>query len=214
MRISRNFILAVVALLAMTAAHAAHADGANALSRFYEEVDSLSAHFEQTQYAADGTEMRHSSGLFLLSRPGRFRWEYQKPYRQIMVSNGQVFKFYDVGLAQVTIRPVTQTLRATPAQLLTGGIALDKAFVVQSGGKRDGLDWLQLVPRADNSDFKEIRLGLRDGLPVAMELDDRLGQTTKIHFSDIKVNPPLDAARFELDVPAGVTIVDARKQAR
>lgn len=211
MRTLRNLTLAALVLFGVASAHAA---GADALTRFYQEVDTLSAHFEQTQRAADGTIMRQSSGLFLLSRPGRFRWEYKEPYQQIMVSNGQLFQFYDVGLAQVTIRPVTDTLRATPAQLLTGGIALEEAFEVHSGGNHDGLAWLRLVPRADTSDFEEIRLGLRDGLPIVMELDDRLGQTTHIRFSDIQVNPPLDASRFELDVPDGVTVVDARDPAQ
>lgn len=207
MRPLRNLALAVITLFAV----AAHADGVDALTRFYNEVDSLSAHFVQTQYAADGVVMRHSSGLFLLSRPGQFRWEYKKPYQQIMVSDGKLFKFYDVGLAQVTIRPVTKTLRATPALLLTGGLGLQEAFNVRSGGEHDGLTWLILTPRSPHSDFKEIRLGLQDGLPIAMQLDDRLGQTTHIRFSDIEVNPDLDASRFDIDVPGGVTVVDTRK---
>lgn len=203
----RNFMLIVITLFAL----AAQADGIDALTRFYQKVDSLSAQFVQKQYAADGSLLRRSSGVFLLSRPGRFRWAYQKPYQQVMVSNGQVFKFYDVGLAQVTIRPVTKTLRATPALLLTGGVGLRDAFDVRSGGQHDGLSWLRLTPRSQHSDFREIRLGLRDGLPVVMELDDRLGQTTHIRFSNIKVNPDLDMSRFDIKVPDGVTVVDTRE---
>lgn len=208
MRAFRNLLAAAVVLFAA----GVQADGIDALTRFYQRVDSLSAHFVQTLRAADGTVLRRSSGLFLLSRPGRFRWEYRQPYRQIMVSDGQVFKFYDVGLAQVTIREVADTLRATPALLLTGGTALREAFAVRPAGSHDGLTWLQLTPRSPTSDFKEIRLGLRNGLPVVMELDDKLGQTTRIRFSDIKVNPDLKASRFDIDVPEGVTVVDARKR--
>lgn len=208
MRTLRSLTFVFVALFAM----AAHADGIDALTHFYENVDSLSAHFEQTQKAEDGTVMRQSSGLFLLSRPGKFRWEYKQPYQQIMVSDGKVFQFYDVGLAQVTIRQVTDTLQATPALLLTGGIALQKAFTVHDAGNHDGLTWLRMQPRSQDSDFKSIRIGLSDGLPRAMELDDRLGQTTYIKFSDIKVNPQLAASRFDLDIPDGVTVVDGRNQ--
>lgn len=208
MRTLRTLTLALLALFAM----AAHADGINALTRFYKNVDSLSAHFQQTQKAADGAVLRKSSGLFLLSRPGHFRWEYKEPYQQIMVSDGQLFQFYDVGLAQVTRRPVTNTLRATPALLLTGGIALEKAFDVHAAGNHDGLTWLRLVPRSQGSDFKEIRLGLSDGLPHAMELEDRLGQTTYIRFTGIKVNPDIDPSRFDIDIPDNVTVVDTRKQ--
>lgn len=208
MRTCRNLMFVFVALFAL----AAHADGIDALTHFYDNVDSLSAHFEQTQKAEDGAVLRQSSGLFLLSRPGQFRWEYKNPYQQIMVSDGEEFQFYDVDLAQVTIRQVTDTLQATPALLLTGGIALQKAFAVHDAGNHDGLVWLRMEPRSQDSDFEAIRIGLSDGLPRAMELDDRLGQTTYIKFSDIKVNPQLDPARFDLDIPDGVTVVDGRNQ--
>lgn len=208
MRVLR-FALLTVAVALATSVQAA---GIDALTRFYQEVESLSAHFEQVQRAPDGAVLRKSSGVFLLSRPGKFRWEYKQPYRQIIVSNGQVLKFYDVGLSQVTVRPVAGALRATPARLLTGGAALQDAFKVQHQGMQDGLNWLRLTPRAAHSDFKQIRLGLRNGLPIVMVLADRLGQTTRIRFSDIKVNPELDASRFEIDVPDDVTVVDTRTQ--
>jgi|SRR5699024_4469669 len=199
------------ALVFLTTGVVCAADGIGALTRFYEEVDSLSARFEQVQLAEDGAELRRSNGIFLLSRPGRFRWEYQDPDRQIIVSDGETFMFYDVGLDQVTVRPVADTLQATPAQLLTGGTGLQDAFVVHSDGEHDGLSWLRLIPRSEQSDFEEVRLGLRDGLPVTMELDDRLGQMTRIEFSDIEVDPVLDAARFAIDIPDDATVVDQRE---
>lgn len=207
MRVLRFLLLPALVLMA-TGVQAA---GLDALTRFYQDVDTLSAQFEQKQVAPDGTVLRQSSGLFLLSRPGKFRWEYSKPYRQIIVSNGDVLKFYDVGLSQVTIRPINGALRATPARLLTGGMGLKQAFKVDTEGRKNGLTWLRLTPRSKQSDFKYIRLGLRDGLPVAMQLADRLGQVTHIRFSHIKVNPELDATRFDIDIPEGVTVVDSRK---
>lgn len=210
MRPTSPFLAAAFLLIA--AAVQAQDSGIDALTRFYNEVDSLSAHFEQVQLASDGTVLRRSSGKFLLSRPGKFRWEYKKPYHQIIVSDGVTLKFYDVGLSQVTIRPVARGLRATPALLLTGGMALRQAFDVRLAGRHDGLTWLSLTPRSKHSDFNEIRLGLRDGLPVVMVLDDKLGQTTRIRFSDIQVNPDLDASGFDIDVPEGVTVVDTRSR--
>lgn len=208
MRVLCFLLLALGALTIATA----QADDIDALNHFYQQVKSLSAHFDQTEKAEDGAVLRQSSGVFLLSRPSKFRWAYKKPYKQIIVSDGQVLKFYDVGLAQVTIQPVAETLRATPAQLLTGGVALQEAFKVHSGGEHDGLTLLQLTPRSQQSDFKSIQLGVRDGIPVSMVLADKLGQTTDIQFSDIKVNPSLSAAKFDIDIPDGVTVVDTRRQ--
>lgn len=206
-------LMLLLGSLVSTAAMAAP-DGVAALRAFYERVDSLSATFDQVQRDSSGAVIQKASGIFLLSRPDRFRWAYREPYEQIIVSNGEAFRFYDVDLAQVTIRDVNESLRATPAQLLAGGASLQEAFEVSDAGKRDGLTWVQLIPRDDNSDFKAIRMGLDDNVPAAMELDDQLGQTTRITFSDIEVNPSLTAKRFELDIPEEVTVVDGRKNAQ
>ena len=204
--------LAAVALLMALGAGAADdaSGGIRSLDGFYNRVDNFSADFEQRQLNEEGEVMQQSSGRFLLSRPERFRWEYQKPYEQTIVSDGDTLRFYDVDLAQVTVRPVDQTLRATPALLLSGGTALDEAFDISDAGQRDGLNWVRLTPRDSDGDFAEIRMGLDDDVPVRMQLDDNLGQTTAIRFSNIEINAGVAADNFRLDVPDGVEIVDGR----
>lgn len=206
-------LMLLLGSLASAAASAAP-DGVAAMRAFYERVDSLSTTFEQVQRDSSGEVIQKASGTFLLSRPDRFRWAYEQPYEQIIVSNGDAFRFYDVDLAQVTIRDVNESLRATPAQLLAGGASLGEAFKVSDAGKRDGLNWVRLIPRDKNSDFKAIRMGLDDNIPAVMVLDDRMGQTTRITFNDVKINPSLADARFKLDIPDSATVVDSRKQAR
>jgi len=159
----------------------------------------------------EGAVLQEAAGRFWLDRPERFRWEYERPYSQIIVSDGEAFRFYDVDLAQVTVRPVGKTLRATPAVLLAGGAALNEAFEVADAGAEDGLDWVALVPRADDSDFRRIRIGLDDdGLVRRMRLHDQLGQTTRVTFDNIEINDAFADDRFTLDLPEGVEIVDAR----
>ena len=200
----------LVALVLLCAAFTAQADGVGDLEAFYNNVDSLSAHFEQEQKDDNGQTLQQASGTFLLSRPDRFRWEYTAPYKQVIVSDGETFRFYDVDLAQVTIRSIDATLQATPALLLTGGAALEDAFNIVSAGTRDGMSWVRLTPRADDTDFQEVRLGLKDQVPSVMELDDNLGQTTHIRFSDIELNRKLADSRFTLDIPDDVEVVDGR----
>lgn len=208
MRIERQFLAGLLALCAATAATAQP----RALADFYAEVDDLRAEFEQVQVDTDGEVLQSAAGIFLLDRPDRFRWEYREPYRQIIVSDGSAFRFYDVDLAQVTVRAMDDTLRTTPAQLLAGGADLEETFAMETlSGGDDGLTWVRLIPRADGSDFREIRMGLRGGRPVSLELDDQLGQTTRIRFHDIRVNTGIDDDRFTLEVPENVDVVDARE---
>ncbi|WP_348762130.1 outer membrane lipoprotein chaperone LolA [uncultured Salinisphaera sp.] len=207
----RTFLTAVVVVLAATVTSASAATGSQALTDFYNKVDTLSTDFQQVQRDDSGNIVQQASGTFLLSRPDRFRWEYTQPFEQIIVSDGQTFKFYDVDLSQVTIRDVSATLNATPALLLTGGEALSEAFKITDGGQHDGLDWVHLTPNADDTDFKAVDLGLKNNVPHLMKLHDNLGQTTSISFGNIKVNPKIDAKRFKLDIPDDVEVVDGRE---
>lgn len=207
MRISRLFV--VFALLCV-AGLAQAKQSSDTLQAFYKKVHTLSADFQQVQRDDNGNVVQQASGTFLLSRPKQFRWEYKQPYKQIIVSNGKVFKFYDVDLAQVTVRKIGATLKATPALLLTGGKALKDAFDITDGGQHDGLQWVHLKPTAKDADFKSVDLGLKDNVPSVMKLHDNLGQTTNIDFGDVKINPDLEDSKFTLDVPDNVEVVDAR----
>ena len=209
-----RYLLCVVALAAACfTGTATAATGSSALADFYNKVNTLSADFQQVQRDDDGNIVQQASGTFLLSRPDRFRWAYTQPFEQIIVSDGETFKFYDVDLAQVTIRDVGATLNATPALLLTGGEALSEAFQITDGGHHDGLDWVHLKPNADDTDFKTVDLGLKNDVPSLMQLHDNLGQTTSINFGNIDVNPTIKAERFKLDIPDDVEVVDGRGEA-
>lgn len=203
----RYLLAGLLLALGSSAAHAQR----DALEAFYAEVDTLRADFEQVQVDENGEVVQSTSGVFLLERPDKFRWEYREPYRQVIVGDGRALRFYDVDLAQVTVRDIGDTLRATPAQLLAGGTGLDEAFEVESfAGADDGLAWIRLIPRTDDSDFREIRIGLKDNRPVRLELDDQLGQTTRIDFDALRVNRGIDDRRFRLELPDDVEVVDSR----
>lgn len=210
----QRFRYGLTVLLLGAAGMAQAATGSNALTDFYKKVDTLSADFQQIQRDDDGKVVQQASGTFLLSRPDKFRWQYEQPYKQIIVSNGDVLKFYDVGLSQVTVRQIGNALKATPALLLTGGEALSEAFTIHDAGSHDGLDWVRLTPKADDTDFKSIDLALKNNVPALMKLHDNLGQVTSINFGNVQVNPKIAANKFTLDVPDDVEVVDARKAGR
>jgi outer membrane lipoprotein carrier protein len=199
----------VFAVLLLATNLALAADGVTELQRFYDRLRDLETRFEQTQYDEAGKAMQVTLGNFSLARPDRFRWEYITPYMQTMVSDGRIFWFYDVDLAQVTKRRAADALQGTPALLLSGGPALKQQFTLSSQGQKDGLSWVRLLPKSREGDFSEIRLGLSDGLPRTMELRDNLGQFTRIVFSGIRINPGLKPDHFAFKPPAGVEVVDA-----
>ncbi len=142
-------------------------------------------------------------------KPGRFRWDYRNPAEQLLVSDGETVWLYDVDLAQVTVRSVGQSLSNTPAMLLSGTGNVAETFDVAADGSADGLDWVQLKPKLDDTDFRSVRLGFAGKELIRMELSDRLGQTTRIQFTRIERNPALEPELFSFTPPAGVDVVGA-----
>ncbi len=181
----------------------------DALQSFVNRVESLSAKFEQVQKDERGEVLQLSSGQLWLSRPGKFRWKYEKPYQQLMICNGETLWLYDPDLTQVTVRPAGTSLQGTPAQLLTDRAALAKHFKIEDAGIDGKARRVRLLPKARDSDFQSVELWLKDGVPQRMRFQDPLGGSSDVSFSEIKTNAVLDAGLFTFEVPKGVEVIQA-----
>jgi outer membrane lipoprotein carrier protein len=177
------------------------------LDAFMRELQSLEADFEQQLRDGQGRLIETSSGKFALHRPNRFRWDYLKPHPQTIVADGAKLWLYDPDLDQVTVRPLEQTLAGTPAMLLSGEGDLHVSFRFAKTEKRGQLEWLTLIPKRSDTDFKSVKLGLRGNALAAMELADKLGQTTVLEFINVQRNPKFDAGRFVFTPPKGADVI-------
>lgn len=183
-------------------------DAAQQLNRFLADTRTLSADFKQIAIDEAGRPGQRVRGVFVLSRPGRFRWDYLEPYQQQIVANGKKVWFYDVDLEQVTVKQLGQAIGSTPALLLTGEVGLDENFVIEDQGERDGMRWTRLVPRSEDNSFKYISIGIEGNTLKGMELSDNFGQLTRISFSNLKINGPIETKRFEFAAPPGVDVFE------
>ncbi len=176
------------------------------LKSFLAVSKTLSADFKQVSLDERGQAGDTLEGQFYLSRPGKFRWYYRKPYEQDIVSTAGKVWFYDADLEQVTIKKTDDSLGSTPALLLSGEVELEQDFILQQQGIDDDLLWIKLTPKNEDSGFKYVMIGLQNGILAGMELSDNFGQLTRIYFSNLQLNPKLDASNFEFVVPEGVDV--------
>lgn len=148
-----------------------------------------------------------SSGFFAFSRPGRFLWVYEEPYRQTIVSNGKTLWFYDEDLMQVSVKQLNAALPATPAAILFGEQDFRKDWRVLSLGKVEQGEALRAVP-ADRSAFEAVELVFgKDRYPVRVILTDSFLNRTTISFSDVR-DVEIPAERFEFKPPEGVDVLN------
>ena len=177
------------------------------LEAFLADVQSLTAEFRQELWTADQELLQTDSGTLALQRPNRFRWVYREPTQLTIVADGSEIKIYDVELAQVTVAPFDDSVGASPAMLLSGDRNVRETFDVAQSYRLDGLDWVKLTPKAGGTDFTSVRIGFEGTAPRRLELVDGLNQVTRIELTNLAINPKLDAAVFELEVPAGVDVI-------
>jgi outer membrane lipoprotein carrier protein len=204
-------ILLVLLLLQMPQVYASQKP-VEQLQNFLTTTKTLTSNFKQVVYDESGKVKQTSYGVFSLSRPGKFRWNYQKPFLQEIVSNNGKVWFYDADLAQVTVKRLDKSMGSTPALLLTGDVELEKEFTLENQGDEEGLEWIKLVPKNLESNFKYVLLGLNAGSLAGMELSDNFGQLTRIYFSDVRINPPLSGDEFNFIPPKGVDVLEDKEQ--
>ena len=188
-------------------AGAAHAAALDQFKSFVSGTKSARGEFTQTQVLKTKTG-KTSSGTFVFARPGKFIWTYQKPYEQLLQADGETLYLYDKDLNQVTTRKLGGALGSSPAAILFGSNDLEKNFTLSEAGTRDGLEWLNATPKSKDTTFEQIGIGLKDGIPQAMELKDNFGQTVLLKFTSFQRNPALGAQTFRFDVPKGAEVVN------
>lgn len=201
--------LAVVCLLCALAVpvSAATASGIGRLNQFMGSTLTATGEFEQRVYDRERKLVQQSRGSLAFARPGMFRWSYAKPYPQLIVGDGARVWVYDEDLNQVTVRRLDQALGATPAALLAGSNEALRAFTLTDAGTRDGLEWVEAVPREKESGFERIRMGFGFSGPERMELVDSFGQTTELRFNALQRNPRVDPSLFRFVAPKGADVV-------
>ena len=114
-----------------------HAGALDKLHRFLETTKTLRADFSQIVVAKNGRRPQQSVGTMMISRPGKFRWQIDKPYSQLLVGDGERVWMYDPDLRQATVKKMDAALGSTPAALLVGGNKLERNFDLRELGDRD-----------------------------------------------------------------------------
>lgn len=203
-----------VTITVAPAAVAADSPGRQALQRFFSEVSTLQARFEQVVLDENLTAIDDGGGVLRIKRPGRFRWDYAPPAAQVIVGDGARVWLHDVELAQVTVRSQARALGRSPAIWLAGGgdAELDEAYEIQDLGAQGRIDWLNLIPRDATSEFTAVRVGFEAQRLRIIELIDALDQRTRIRFFEVKENAAIDDSFFQFTPPPGADVIDSTEE--
>lgn len=170
--------------------------GRDALDDFLADLQTLQAKFEQSVLDTENATSGLMHGLFLLQRPGKFRWDYVSPRKQVILADGRDVWIVEEDLKQVTRHLQRWALKGTPAAFLAMDSDVDTDFEIVEIGERMGMQWLELIPRDPESDLNRVLLAFADRELRHMELNDKFGQISRFRFFEVQRNLPIDPELF------------------
>jgi outer membrane lipoprotein carrier protein len=206
----RQAIVVIFSLVASSNGYAqadVDALGERLVNDFLTNITTLEGRFEQSLIDADGAIVDTNSGTLEIQRPTRFRWSYTEPYEQWLIADGVNIWSYDLDLEQVSVKPQAAALANTPALLLGGSEDALEQFDFGGTTIETITTWVRLEPKNEDSGFNRVELGFIEDELRRMVFFDNLEQTTLVALYDVKLNEPIDSARFEFVVPDDVDLV-------
>lgn len=182
----------------------------------YEAMNSLSARFTQTLINKTYDKKLIERGRLYIKKPGKMRWEYEKPEKKLFISDGKKIYWYLVEDNEVQIMDFsTENPKKTPILFLMGKGNLLRDFTVIEVELKKPIDkdsyQLKLVPK-DEEDFEYLLLEVerKRALIERMIIVDQLGNITDFIFSDIKEDPKLPDSLFTFTIPKGAEVYRVR----
>jgi outer membrane lipoprotein carrier protein len=185
-------------------------DLARKVQGFYERTRDLEARFQQTYTYAGFGRRQVSTGRLLVKKPGMMRWDYESPSRKTIAVKGSRLVQYEPeeNQAYVDDRFDASAMSAAVTFLLGKG-DLAKEFLLSRG--EGGA--LVLHPREPDPRVESIALTAGpEGEVTATKVVDGAGNVNEIRFSDVRRNPGLADAAFEVKLPKDVRRVETPRR--
>jgi outer membrane lipoprotein carrier protein len=209
-------VLATVLAVVLTPATGEALDAsavAKGLREKYAALEDLSAVFKQESKVVSLGRSRQKEGTILVKKPGRMRWDYTAPDRQLIISDGENLWYFRPDQNQVVVQELSRAFtNQTPLFFLFGEGDLSTEFTWGEGdlvpdGKGNFV--LELKPRVETPDLVDLTLEVRkaDFSVFATVLRDAFGNVTRLEFSGEKENGGLADELFTFEPPPGAEVV-------
>lgn len=192
------------------------------MQKVYEGTNDMRARFSQQTQSM--MSKRQASGEVLLKKPGKMRWDYEKPEKKLFVADGTQLWVYEPEDEQAFKQPLSSSQLPAQVSFLFGKGRLSDEFDItllddkskDAQGLGDPGDHrLKLVPKVATAQVRYLLFVVDPKTFLVKEtvvLDQQGGQN-RIRFSAIETNLKggIDDARFRFTPPAGTQIINASR---
>jgi outer membrane lipoprotein carrier protein len=176
----------------------------------YNRARTLSLHYREV-LVEEGHPRRPESGVLTLRKPGKMRWEYDRPAGKLFVSDGKQVYLYtpqDHRVERSRLK-MSNDLRA-PMAFLLGHLDLKREFGSFSTRAAGADTWLDATAKNDRLPYEKIELLIAPDASIRqLNVIGRDQSTLSFSFSEETLNPPVNDKLFQFAVPPGAEVVDA-----
>ncbi|MFO7931453.1 MAG: outer membrane lipoprotein carrier protein LolA [Desulfosalsimonas sp.] len=163
---------------------------------------------ESTLEAMDITD--EASGHAWFKHPGKMRWEYLEPERQVIVSDGDRLWIHRPEDRQVMVGDAAdQFANGKGASFLADFKLLEEVFEVSLEDCGENICRLKLVPREKKRDLAVVYLEVdRNTMDIKqVESENIYGDVTRIYLENLEFAPDMKNRLFEFMIPSGADVI-------
>ena len=179
----------------------------------YGKIQDLKADFTQTSHNKSLGQDITAEGTVLLKKGGKMRWDYKRPAKQQIVSDGKTLWVYTPELNQVNKGEAPKALAGPAGSFLAGLGRLEEQFTVRFATPqkvdKSGRPVLDLTPKQPTPLLTRLVLTVdpKDWIVREAVLYDQFQNTVTMQFAKVTMNPKLDDALFVFTAPKGAAVV-------
>lgn len=217
----RGIFFVLVVLFFATQGVALERDGSldsvlNGVQSTYERINDFHARFVQEATVRALDEVQRADGEVWLKKPGKMRWNYYRPDKQEIVSNGIKMWFYNHEEKQVVESSLTDVMEnPTTTTLLSGLGNIKKQFNARFSDSafpdENGSYLVDLTPKGNRGDegYDKVTIAIdkKNMFVRTIYLYDPFGNLTKVRLEDMEINKGIPDSLFDFKVPKGVELI-------
>jgi len=176
----------------------------------YNRAKTLQVLFTEA-YTKPRETKRTESGILMLRKPGRMRWDYSQPKGKLFISDGKSLYLYTPAENRAEHMKLQETddMRA-PLAFLLGNLKFQKEFQNLQGTPEGAGTRITAEPKKDNLPYSKVEfLVTAEGVIREVKVVSFDNSVLQFAFDQEKVNPPLDDKLFLFQPPKGVELVEA-----
>jgi outer membrane lipoprotein carrier protein len=184
----------------------ADSNAADQLKQKLTQLRSFEANFKQVVTSVDNEVLQQAEGEIALKQPNKMYWKLDEPNESILIADGQTLWHVDPFVEQVVALEQKQSIENNPLILLTN--AQSDAWKNFKVNQQDNI--FTINSTQTGASIVKLILHFKQDQLVELNMEDSQQQLSKLIFSGIKQNQPIDDSRFEFLLPEGYDVDDQR----